>query len=108
MRIDRLQLWSERRLRPSIPSLVLTKLLKAAAGADGINVPLGKHGAEPGLQRTAPMKVTEKRTFRALATRQTVQLRKKGIGEITSLGGTPLPTNTSARPHPPLTPQRGR
>src|SRR2546421_6416902 len=88
MRIAGLHLRSEQRLRPSLASFVLAKLLEAAAGTDGINVPLGKNGAEPGLQRTAAMEVTEERTFRAFAADQTIQLGKKGIREITSFRGT--------------------
>src|ERR1700682_3424415 len=88
MRIAGLHPRSEQRLRPFIASFALAKLLEAPARADGINVPLGKNGAEPGLQRTASMEVTEKRPFRALAARQTVQLRKKGIRKITGIRGT--------------------
>src|SRR5437016_12236079 len=88
MRIAGLHLRSEQRLRPSPASFILGKLLEAAAGTDGIYVPLGKNGTEPGLQRTAPMEVTEQRTFRALAAGQTIQFGKEGIGEITCFGRT--------------------
>jgi len=67
MRIAGLHLRSEQRLQPSIAGFVLAKLFEAPARTDGINVPLGKNGAEPGLQRTASMEVTEERPFRARA-----------------------------------------
>src|ERR1700687_1162372 len=88
MRIAGLQLRPEQRPRQSLARLVLGKLCEAAAGTDGINVPLRKNGTEPGLQRTAPMEVTKERTFCAFAAGQTVQLGKKGIREITSFRGT--------------------
>src|SRR6266436_3693857 len=88
MRIAELYLRSQQRLRAPIASFVLAKFLEAAARTDGINVPLGKNGAEPGLQRTASVEVTEERPFRARAACQTVQLRKKGIREITGIRGT--------------------
>src|SRR6266699_5709220 len=88
MRIAGLHLRSEHRPRRSLARFIFAKLLEAAARADGIDVPPGKNGAEPGLQRTAPMEVTKERTFRAFAGGQTVQLGKKGIREITSFRGT--------------------
>src|SRR5258708_30468731 len=88
MRIAGLHPRSEQRLRPSIAGFVLAKLFEAPARTDGINVPLGKNGAEPGLQRTASVEVTEEGPFRARAACQTVQLRKKGIREITGIRGT--------------------
>src|SRR5882762_4828561 len=88
MRIAGLRLRSEQRLRPFIAGFVLAKLFEAPARTDGINVPLGKNGAEPGLQRTASMEVTEERPFRARAACQTVQLRETGIREITGSPGT--------------------
>src|SRR5260370_5434438 len=88
MRIARLHLRSKLRLRPSLASFVLAKLLEAPARADGINVPQGKNGAEPGLQRAAPMEVTEEGAIRAFAAGQTVQIRKKGIGKVTGFRGT--------------------
>src|SRR5712664_940017 len=88
MRIAGLHRWSEQHLRPSIASFVLAKLLEAPARTDGINVPLGKNGAEPGLQRTASVEVPEERPLRALASAQTVQLRKQGIREIAGFRGT--------------------
>src|SRR5712692_8910714 len=81
MRIAGLHLRSGERLRRSVASFVLGKLLKAPARADRINVPLGEDGAEPGLQRTASVEIPEERTLGALAANQTVQLRKKGIRE---------------------------
>src|SRR6266851_3760457 len=87
MRIAGLHLRYQRRLQMSITSFVLAKLLEAPARTDGINVPLGKNGTEPGLQRAAPMEITEERTFRALAAGQTIQLRKQGIREIASFRG---------------------
>src|SRR2546421_390238 len=97
MRVARLHLRSEQRLRPSLTGFVLGKLLEAAAGTDGIYVPLSKNGTEPGLQRTAPMEVTEERTFRVLAAGQTVQLGKKGIRKITSFGGTRVAAKNRGR-----------
>src|SRR6266550_9221769 len=88
MRIAGLHLRSEQRPRRSLASFIFAKLLEAAARTDGIDVPLRKNGAEPGLQRTAPMEVTKERTFRAFAGGQAVQLGKKGIREITSFRGT--------------------
>ncbi len=88
MRIARKRLRSGQCLRPSIAGIVLAKLLEAPARADGINVPLGKNGAEPGLQRTTSMEVPEKRPFRTFTAGQTVQLGKKGIREITGFRGT--------------------
>ena len=32
---------------------------EAAGGADGVYMPLGQHRAQPGLQRTSPVEVTE-------------------------------------------------
>src|SRR5712672_529 len=97
MRIAGLHLRSEQRPRQSFASLVFGKLLEAAARADGINVPLGKNGAEPGLQRTAPMEVTKERTYRAFAAGQTVQLGKKGIREITGIRGTRVAAKNRCR-----------
>src|SRR5260370_26971524 len=62
MRIAGLYLRSQRRLQMSITSFVLAKFLEAPTRADGINVPLGKNGTEPGLQGAAPMEVTEEHT----------------------------------------------
>src|SRR2546428_9341057 len=45
-------LLAECRLHPPIDGFLLAKLLEAAAGADRIDVPLGKNGAKPGFQRT--------------------------------------------------------
>src|SRR5260370_1210330 len=97
MRIAGLYLRSQRRLRPSIASLALAKFLEAPTRADGINVPLGKNGTEPGLQGAAPMEVTEERTFRVLAAGQTIQLRKQGIREITGFRGTPFAAKNRGR-----------
>src|SRR5713101_4608834 len=88
MRIGGLRLRSGERLRWSVASFVLAKLLEAPARADRINVPLGEDGTEPGLQRTASVEIPEERTFGALAASQTVQLRKKGIREVTGIRGT--------------------
>src|SRR2546421_3705227 len=77
MRIAGLHLRSEQRPRQSLASFIFAKLLEAAARTDGIDVPLRKNGAQPGLQRTAPMKVTKERTFRAFAAGQSVQLGKR-------------------------------
>src|SRR5260370_278060 len=87
MRIAGLYLRSQRRLQMSITSFVLAKFLEAPARTNGINVPLGNNGTEPGLQGAAPMEVTEERTLRALAAGQTIQFRKQGIREITSFRG---------------------
>src|SRR5260370_17412994 len=87
MRIAGLYLRSQRRLQMSITSFVLAQCLEAPARTNGINVPLGKNGTEPGLQRTASMEVTEERTLRALAAGQTIQLRKQRIREITGFRG---------------------
>src|SRR4029077_6713254 len=88
---------SDQRLRRSIASFVLGKLLKAPARANGINVPLGEDGAEPGLQRAAPVEIPEERTLRALAASQTVQLREKGIREVTGIRGTRFATQNGGR-----------
>src|SRR2546421_8758564 len=88
MRIDRLQLRSEWNFRLSVARFVLAKVLEAPAGANGVNMPLGKDGAEPGFQRAAAMEVAKERTLRALAIRQTIQLRKEGICKIAGLGRT--------------------
>src|SRR6266513_6418494 len=97
MRIAGLHLRSEQRPRQSLASFIFAKLLEAAARTDGIDVPLRKNGAEPGLQRTAPMKVTKERTFRAFAAGQSVQLGKKGIREITSFRGTRVAVKNRGR-----------
>src|SRR5260370_25964458 len=89
--------WAEQHLRQSIAGIVLAKLLEAPARADGINVPLGKNGAEPGLQRTTSMELPEKRPFRTFTAGQTVQLGKKGIREITGFRGTRFAAKTAAR-----------
>src|SRR5260370_37792882 len=75
-------LLAECRLHPPIDGFLCAKLLEAAAGADRIDVPLGKNGAKPGLQRTAPVKVTEERALRPFAAGQAVQLGEKGIREL--------------------------
>ena len=97
MRIAGLHLRSEQRPRQSLASFIFAKLLEAAARTDGIDVPLRKNGAEPGLQRTAPMKVTKERTFCAFAAGQTVQLGKKGIREITGIRGTRVAAKNRGR-----------
>jgi len=82
VRIDRLGRRPEQcRLWP-IAGFVLGKFLKASAGTDGINVPLGKDSAKPGLQGTSSVKVAEERPLRSFAVGQTVQLRKKRIRQI--------------------------
>src|SRR5712691_6451694 len=50
MRIDERDRRPKSRRWGCIARFVFTKLLEAAAGADGIDVLLGKNGAEPGLQ----------------------------------------------------------
>src|SRR5260370_27246990 len=97
MRSTVLLLRSEQGLRTRVASFPLIKFFEAAAGADGIDAPLGKDGAEPGLERTASVEVTEERPFRALATGQTIQLRKKGIREITGFRGTRLAAKNGGR-----------
>src|SRR5258708_14123743 len=97
MRITGLHPRSEQVLRTRVASFPLIKFFEAAAGADGIDAPLGKDGAEPGLERTASVKVTEERPFRALATGQTIQLRKNGIREITGFRGTRLAAKNGGR-----------
>src|SRR6266581_3702183 len=82
MRIGGQDLLAERRLHRPIDGFLLAKLLEAAPGADRIDVPLGKNGAKPGFQRTAPVKVAEERAFRPFAAGQTVQLGEKGIREL--------------------------
>src|SRR5438046_898555 len=88
MRIDGLKRRSERSFRLSVARFVLAKVLEAPAGANGVNMPLGKDGAEPGFQRAASVEVAKERTLRAFAIRQTVQLRKEGICKIAGLGRT--------------------
>src|SRR5713226_3671733 len=88
VRIGGLELRHEELLRRAIASFILAKLFEAAAGADGIDVPLGKNGAEPGVERAASGEVAEERPFRPLVTGQTIQLRKNGIREITGFRGT--------------------
>jgi len=60
-------------------------------------VPLRKNGAEPGLQRTAAMKVTKERTFRAFAAANPYNSEKKGIREITSFRGTRVASKNRGR-----------
>src|SRR6266849_3669681 len=75
-------LLAERRLHRPIDGFLLAKLLEAATGADRIDVPLGKNGAKPGLQGTAPVKVAEERALRPFAAGQTVQLGEERIREL--------------------------
>src|SRR6266850_6090922 len=72
MGIVRMELRSRRRELARILCVVFTQLFEATARADRINVSLSKNGAEPGLQRTAPVKVAEERTGVALALREAV------------------------------------
>src|SRR6266705_4251447 len=85
MRIDELDRRPKRRRQGFLAQVVLTKFLEAAAGTDGIDVPLGKDGTEPGLQGAASMKVTEERALDSFGFRQTVQIGEKGIREIAGL-----------------------
>jgi len=62
--------------------IVVAQFLEAAAGADSIDVALGQNRSQPSLKRTAPVKVTEERSLRALATIEAVEIGKKRIGEI--------------------------
>src|SRR5260370_29915000 len=82
MRISGQDLLAERRLHLPVGGFRFAKLLEAATGADRIDVSLGKNGAKPGLQRTAPVKVTEERALRPFAAGQAVQLGEKGIREL--------------------------
>src|SRR6267142_1701335 len=66
MRIVGLELRLRRRGLARILCVVFAQFFEATAGADHINVSLGKNGAEPGLQRAAPVKVAEQRTGVAL------------------------------------------
>jgi hypothetical protein len=45
-------------------------------------VALRENRAEPGLQRTAPVKIAEQRAFAAGAVHKPVELGKEGVGEI--------------------------
>src|SRR5882724_12931262 len=72
MGIVRMELRSRRRELARILCVVFAEFFEAAARADRINVALSKDGAEPGLQRTAPMEVAEERTSAALAIREPV------------------------------------
>src|SRR5260370_16509633 len=97
MRMGGVYVRSQRRLQMSITSFVLAKFLEAPARTNGINVPLGNNGTEPGLQGAAPMEVTEERTLRALAAAQTIQFRKQGIPAITSFPAAPFAAKNRAR-----------
>src|SRR5260370_7991274 len=60
MRIDERDRRPKRR-RAFITPFVFTEFLEAAAGTDGIDVPLGKDGAKPSLHGTTPTQLTEER-----------------------------------------------
>src|SRR5260370_33629724 len=82
MRISGQDLLAERRLHLPVGGFRFAKLLEAATGADRIDVSLGKNGARPGLQRTAPVKVTAERALRPFAGGQAVQRGETGIREL--------------------------
>src|SRR6266699_1323604 len=82
MRIGGQDLLAECRLHPPVGGFPFGKLLEAAAGADRIDVPLGKNRTKPGLQRTAPVKVTEQGALLPFAASQAVQLGEKGIRKL--------------------------
>jgi hypothetical protein len=86
MRIVRMELGPRMRPLARIVCVVFAQLFEAATYANRINVALSENGAEPGLQRTAPVVVAEKRTSAALAIRETVQIREKRIREFTRFG----------------------
>src|SRR5258708_7998943 len=50
--------------------------------ADVVHVTLGKHSAQPGLQRTAPVKITEKRAIAALPVHQTEKIGEQGVRKL--------------------------
>src|SRR6266481_1942308 len=54
---------------------------KAAAGADGVDMPLGEDRAQPGLERASSMEITEQGAAVG-AFGQAVQVREEGIGQI--------------------------
>src|SRR6266436_4019445 len=96
MRIGELDRRPKRR-RSFIARFVITKFLEATAGTDRIDVPLGKNGAEPGLQGTATMEVTEERTVSAFGLGQTIQIGKKGIREVAGFRRTRRATKNRGR-----------
>jgi hypothetical protein len=60
--------------------------LPAAAIADSINMPLRQDGTEPGLQRTAPVEITEERALTALAVHETKEVGEQRVREFLCVG----------------------
>src|SRR6266478_9062635 len=54
---------------------------KAAAGADGVDMPLGEDRAQPSLERASPVKITQQGAAVG-AFAQTVQLREERIRQF--------------------------
>src|SRR6266571_6630625 len=80
-------LQAKRRLSPCLGSFVCRKFFEAAGRANGINMALGKDGAEPGFQGAATVEVTEERAIGAFAFRQSIQIGEQGISELTGFRG---------------------
>src|SRR5438445_13364973 len=84
MGVSGLDLLAKRGFSLCLGSLVFGKFFEAAARTNGINMALGNNGAEPGLQRTATVEVAEERAVGAFAVRQSVQISKHRIAELTA------------------------
>src|SRR5260221_8337099 len=60
--------------------------IEFSSGADGIDVALREHRAQPGFQRTAPVEITEQRAAASFSSGDAVKVGKKGVGQVDRRG----------------------
>lgn len=97
MRVGRLDRDRSGQMRSAGVRILVVERLEAAVFADRINVPLGQHGAKPGLERAAAVEITEKRVFPAGAFRKSIEFGEEGVGEFASLRGGGAASKNSRR-----------
>ena len=64
--------------------IVVIEGFETASSADGVNVALSEDSAEPGLERTAAVEIAEEGALAAGSIRESVEFRKKRVGEFAS------------------------
>jgi hypothetical protein len=77
--------------------IVVVEGFEAAPSADGVNVALSEDGAEPGLERTAPVEIAEKRALAAGSIGEPVKFGKERIGKIAGFWGSGTATENGSR-----------